>query len=56
MHQIDTPPTSPRPASGLADRLRLGAMMLTLVLGIPLTLAWFGLVGWGVIRIALAVL
>ncbi|MGE7415234.1 hypothetical protein [Methylobacterium tarhaniae] len=32
--------------------LRQAAVVLTLVVGIPLVLAWFGLLGWGVFRLA----
>jgi hypothetical protein len=32
--------------------LRRAAMVLTLALGVPLVLAWFGLLGWGVLWLA----
>ncbi|WP_208642230.1 pentapeptide repeat-containing protein [Methylobacterium terrae] len=33
-------------------RLRQAAVMLTLAFGVPLVLAWFGLLGWGVVWLA----
>lgn len=33
-------------------RLRRIAMVLTLAVGVPLVLAWFGLLGWGVLWLA----
>jgi hypothetical protein len=38
------------------DRLRQAAFVLTLAVGIPLVVAWFGLVGWGVVWLAISVL
>ncbi|BCM82826.1 hypothetical protein NS228_04045 [Methylobacterium indicum] len=33
-------------------RLRRAAMVLTLMVGVPLVLVWFGLIGWGVFWLA----
>ncbi|GJD51152.1 hypothetical protein OPKNFCMD_3904 [Methylobacterium crusticola] len=43
-------PAPPRVPGG--SRLRSAAMVLTLAVGIPAVLAWFGLVGWGVLWLA----
>ncbi len=37
-------------------RLRQAALVLTLAVGVPLVVAWFGLVGWGVVWLAINVL
>ncbi|AWB19598.1 hypothetical protein DA075_00480 [Methylobacterium currus] len=39
-------------AASYEARLRRAAMVLTLALGVPLVLAWFGLLGWGVLWLA----
>ncbi|WP_157182109.1 hypothetical protein [Methylobacterium sp. WSM2598] len=54
--QNDTEPSRFEPASPMPDRIRRAAMVLTLMLGIPLSLAWLGFVGWSVLRLAFAVL
>lgn len=33
-------------------KLRRAAMVLTLAVGVPLVLAWFGLLGWGMLWLA----
>lgn len=33
-------------------RLRRAAVMLTLMVGVPLVLVWFGLIGWGMFWLA----
>lgn len=56
MTQFDTKALAMGRASALAAsyeaRLRRAAMMLALVVGVPLVLAWFGLIGWGVLWLA----
>ncbi len=56
MIQFDTKaPVMGRAASIAASyeaKLRQAAMVLTLMLGVPLVLAWFGLIGWGVVWLA----
>ncbi|ACL59075.1 hypothetical protein [Methylobacterium nodulans] len=49
MHQNKTEMSGFHPGSPFLDRLRDAAMLLTLAVGIPLTLAWVGLVGWSVV-------
>ncbi|SFV15928.1 hypothetical protein SAMN02799631_06250 [Methylobacterium sp. 174MFSha1.1] len=39
-------------AASYEARLRRAAMMVTLAVGVPLVLAWFGLIGWGVLWLA----
>ena len=39
-------------AASYEAKLRQAAMVLTLAVGVPLVLAWFGLVGWGVVWLA----
>ncbi len=39
-------------AASYEAKLRRAAMMLTLAVGVPLVLAWFGLIGWGVLWLA----
>ncbi|AWN55494.1 hypothetical protein DK412_08455 [Methylobacterium sp. 17Sr1-1] len=39
-------------AASYETRLRRAAMMVTLAVGVPLVLAWFGLIGWGVLWLA----
>lgn len=33
-------------------KVRQAAVVLTLAVGVPLVLAWFGLLGWGVVWLA----
>jgi hypothetical protein len=56
MLQNDTEMPWGEPAAPFRDRLRRAAMGLTLALGIPLVLAWFGFVGWGVVWLAYSAL
>jgi hypothetical protein len=39
-------------AARVEAKLRQVAVMLTLAVGVPLVLAWFGLIGWGVLWLA----
>ncbi|TNC09571.1 hypothetical protein FF100_25480 [Methylobacterium terricola] len=39
-------------AAAYEARLRQAAMVLALAVGVPLVLAWFGLLGWGVLWLA----
>ncbi|MFH6785528.1 MULTISPECIES: hypothetical protein [Methylobacterium] len=39
-------------AASFETRMRQAAMVLTLAVGVPLVLAWFGLLGWGVLWLA----
>lgn len=39
-------------AASYEARLRQAAMVFTLAVGVPLVLAWFGLIGWGVLWLA----
>ncbi len=43
-------------AASYEAKLRRAAMVLTLALGVPLVLAWFGLLGLGVLWLARSVL
>jgi hypothetical protein len=56
MTQFDTKvPAMGRVATFAASyeaKLRRAAMVLTLAVGVPLVLAWFGLIGWGVLWLA----
>jgi hypothetical protein len=56
MIQFDTKAFAMERAATLAAsyeaKLRRAAMMLTLAVGVPLVLAWFGLIGWGVLWLA----
>ncbi len=50
MLQIETHPVqdevdAPRPVP-IMDRVRSAALVMTLLVGIPLTLAWFAFIGW----------
>ncbi|MEH3146239.1 MAG: hypothetical protein PGN34_13015 [Methylobacterium frigidaeris] len=60
MIQIETQPPhneiiEVRPVP-IADRVRNAALIATLVIGVPLTLAWFVFVGWLVIWMLRAIL
>ncbi|KMO16530.1 hypothetical protein [Methylobacterium platani] len=56
MFQVDTKASAMGRAAPSAvpfeARLRQAAVMLTLAVGVPLVLAWFGLLGWGVFWLA----
>ncbi|KMO35611.1 hypothetical protein VQ02_17150 [Methylobacterium variabile] len=61
MIQFDTKASGAAQAATVAvpfeGKLRQAAMVLTLAIGVPLVLAWFGLLSWGVlwlVRIVLA--
>lgn len=56
MTQFDTKAFAMGRAASLAAsyeaRLRRAATVLTLAIGVPLVVAWFGLIGWGVLWLA----
>jgi len=39
-------------AASIEARVRQAAMVVTLAVGVPLVLVWFGLLGWGVVWLA----
>ncbi|TGE02543.1 hypothetical protein EU555_01905 [Methylobacterium nonmethylotrophicum] len=56
MTQFDTKASAVGQAASILasyeTRLRQVAVMLALAVGVPLVLAWFGLLGWGVLWLA----